>query len=253
MLLVPATTAPTHYLPPTTLTPDLVNVVRWDAFLEALGNLSLHVRIVDKVPTTIEEALHIALNLEALDHSWDVDLKVMAEHQERTTEEVKKKKDKYAKVAAQPIQELSCQCHRLPPCRFLQTFSSCTMHSHSALSRWMQWDVTELKQPPQPAPTPYVTPCSLTVPFGGPCAVLPPSYPTGSFGPMVLPLPMVLPGMAPIVMPAPQLVDQAGWANAQGPGPAVARSMGSHRSGPPRGPCLSCLWTSRAFPPELSE
>jgi len=90
------------YPEPTT---DLVSVVGWDAFLEALGYQSLRVCIFDKVPTTIEEALHIALNLEALDHSQDVDLKMMAKHQECTAEEVKKKKDKYVKVAAQPVPE----------------------------------------------------------------------------------------------------------------------------------------------------
>jgi len=50
-------------------TTGFVNVVGRDAFLEALGDQSLRVRILDKVPTTMEEALRIALNLEAHDRS----------------------------------------------------------------------------------------------------------------------------------------------------------------------------------------
>ena len=44
---------------------ELVDVIGRDAFLEALGDPSLHVRILDKSPLTMEEVLHIALNLEA--------------------------------------------------------------------------------------------------------------------------------------------------------------------------------------------
>jgi len=49
---------------------DLVDAVR-DAFLQALGDPSLHVHILDKSPLTMEEVHHIALNLEALDRSRD--------------------------------------------------------------------------------------------------------------------------------------------------------------------------------------
>ena len=52
------------------MTTDLCNVVGRDAFLEASGNPSLHVRILEKASTTMEEAhICIALNLEALDKS----------------------------------------------------------------------------------------------------------------------------------------------------------------------------------------
>jgi len=57
---------------------DLTNVVGRDAFLEALGNPSLRVRILERVPTTMEEALRIALNLEALDKSRETEAKALA-------------------------------------------------------------------------------------------------------------------------------------------------------------------------------
>jgi len=58
--------------------------------------------IFNKVPTITEEALHIALNLEALDHSQYTEVKLMAEYHERTAEEVTRK-EKYARVAAKPM------------------------------------------------------------------------------------------------------------------------------------------------------
>jgi len=45
----------------------LVDVVDRDAFLEALGDPVFHVRVLAKSPLTVEEALRIALNVEALD------------------------------------------------------------------------------------------------------------------------------------------------------------------------------------------
>jgi len=84
------------------LTMDLVNFVGWDAFLEALGDSSLCVHILDKVPSTMEEALRIALNLEALDCSREVETKVIVERQEHVAEETNKRKDKFVKVAAKP-------------------------------------------------------------------------------------------------------------------------------------------------------
>jgi len=45
---------------------DVVNVVGIDAFLEALDDQSLRIHILHKSPLTMDEALRIALNLEAL-------------------------------------------------------------------------------------------------------------------------------------------------------------------------------------------
>jgi len=45
---------------------EIMNAVGHDAFLEVLGDPSLHMYILDKVPTTMEVALCIALNLQAL-------------------------------------------------------------------------------------------------------------------------------------------------------------------------------------------
>ena len=50
---------------------DFNNVVGRDAFLEVLGDRSLCVRILDKGLMTMEEALWIKLNLEALDRSYE--------------------------------------------------------------------------------------------------------------------------------------------------------------------------------------
>ena len=46
-----------------------MDVVGHEAFLEALGDPELRIRILDKIPTTMDEALGIALNLEALEKS----------------------------------------------------------------------------------------------------------------------------------------------------------------------------------------
>ena len=52
---------------------EIVNVVGREAFLEALGDPGLRIRVLDKGPTNMEEALRIALNLEALDKSKEVE------------------------------------------------------------------------------------------------------------------------------------------------------------------------------------
>jgi len=52
---------------------ELIDVVGRDAFLEALGDPSLRVCILDKSPLTMEEALCIALNLETLDQSRETE------------------------------------------------------------------------------------------------------------------------------------------------------------------------------------
>ena len=74
---------------------EIVNVVGREAFLDALGDPNLRVRILDKGPKNMEEALRIALNLEALDKSKEVEI--------ATSSALEKppKKDKYVKVAAQ--------------------------------------------------------------------------------------------------------------------------------------------------------
>jgi len=69
-------------------TTDLCNAVGRDAFLEALGNPSLRVRILQKVLTTKEEAQYIALNLEALDKSKEAEAKAMGGSQDKVVEEL---------------------------------------------------------------------------------------------------------------------------------------------------------------------
>jgi len=54
-------------------TTDVVTVVRRDAFLKSLADPGLRVRILDKVMMTMEGALQIALNLEALDWSKEAE------------------------------------------------------------------------------------------------------------------------------------------------------------------------------------
>ena len=54
-------------------TSEVVNVVDRDAFLKARDGQSLRVHILDKSWLTMEDALCIALNLEALDCLWEVD------------------------------------------------------------------------------------------------------------------------------------------------------------------------------------
>ena len=57
----------------------LMSVIGRDAFLEAVGNPSLSVCILDKSPTNTQEALHHALTLEVLVKSRHVELKAMAD------------------------------------------------------------------------------------------------------------------------------------------------------------------------------
>jgi len=55
---------------------ELVDVVGRD-YLEALDDPSLRVCILDKSPLTMEEALRIALNLEALDRSRETETRAV--------------------------------------------------------------------------------------------------------------------------------------------------------------------------------
>jgi len=52
---------------------DLSNIVARDAFLDALGDHSLRIRILKKEPENLEEALKLACKLEAHDNSARVD------------------------------------------------------------------------------------------------------------------------------------------------------------------------------------
>jgi len=76
-----------------------MNVVGHDAFLKAFSDPSLHVRISDKVPANVEEALCFTLNLEALDKSRDMEIKAMAD---RTNRADRSETCMYAKVVAKP-------------------------------------------------------------------------------------------------------------------------------------------------------
>lgn len=65
-------------------TNDLVNVVGRDAFLEALGDPSLHVRILAEVPSSMTEALQIVLR--------EAQTRALAEWQKPVVEEPRKKR-----------------------------------------------------------------------------------------------------------------------------------------------------------------
>jgi len=82
---------------------ELVDVVGRDAFLEALGYSNLRVVcILDKFPLTMEEALRIALNLEALDRSREAEMRAMVGHSEPSEEEHRRPRDKFIRVETEP-------------------------------------------------------------------------------------------------------------------------------------------------------
>jgi len=204
-----------------------------------LGDSSLHVRILDKVPTTAEEeALRIVLNLEALDHSWDVEVEVMAEHQECTTEEVTRK-EKYARVAAEPVSGPAVElatASAVPAFADIKQLCDTLAHCTQQMVR-MHWDVMHLTQSLTVLAL-YVTSYPSSVPCGGTYTVPLPSYSSGSFGQQPPQPSMLLPGMTPVVMPALQLIDYTGRATAAlGPIPTIVWSSGPCQNGPPTGPC----------------
>ena len=55
----------------------LMDVVGREEFLNALGDPEMRICILDKLPTTMDESLHIALNIEALEKSRDTHRKVV--------------------------------------------------------------------------------------------------------------------------------------------------------------------------------
>ena len=97
----------------------MVNVVGRDASSEALGDPGLRVQILDKVPATMEEALRIALNLEALDRSKEAEMRVIEGRQELVEEEPRKRKEKYAKLATKPVAESAVESTSERPCKVL--------------------------------------------------------------------------------------------------------------------------------------
>jgi len=72
---------------------EVIDVVGQDAFLEALGDPELRLQILDKVPATMDEALCIALNLEALDKSKETQKKAMEPCEKPSDEEPRRKKE----------------------------------------------------------------------------------------------------------------------------------------------------------------
>jgi len=93
------------------MTTYLCIVVGRDAFLEALGNPSLHVHILEKASTTMEKALRIVLKLEDLDKSKEAEAKAMGGPQDKVVEEPRKKKDRYANVAAKSLSTPTVECN----------------------------------------------------------------------------------------------------------------------------------------------
>ena len=81
---------------------ELVDVIGRDAFLEALGDPSLRICILDKSPLTMEKALRIALNLEALDRSREVETRAMAGQNEPGGEKPRHHRDKFVKAETRP-------------------------------------------------------------------------------------------------------------------------------------------------------
>jgi len=85
-------------------TGSLSEVVARDAFLEALDDPQLRIRILEHDPKTLEDALHIACRREALEHGFRAD--VPSERGFRTdapvrraADEANKRKDKYIRSA----------------------------------------------------------------------------------------------------------------------------------------------------------
>jgi len=81
----------------------LMDIVGREAFLEALGDPELRVRILDKTPTTMDEALRIALNLEALHKSKETQRRAMESHDELSDEELHGIKGKLSRLAVKSV------------------------------------------------------------------------------------------------------------------------------------------------------
>jgi len=125
---------------------EIVNVVGREAFLEALGDPSLRIRILDKGPTNMEEALRIALNLKALDRSRDAEI--------AATSEKPGKRDRFVKAATQVEQQTARQSVSDDTIKQLQvSIQQCCLQIAQ-----IQQDVTGLKQKPSPSAGPFAAP-----------------------------------------------------------------------------------------------
>ena len=88
---------------------SVLDVVGRDAFLDALGDPELRVRVLDKVPTSMDEALRIALNLEALDKSRENYKKTLEPQEELSEDEPRRRKEKSSRLAVKSVETNSNQ------------------------------------------------------------------------------------------------------------------------------------------------
>jgi len=134
---------------------EIVNVVGREAFLDALGDPSLRVRVLDKGPTNMEEALRIALNLEALDNSKEVESAAISEKHSR--------REKFVKTASQEGTNCSDTAARRQndsrsfPDEAIKQLRDSIQQCCSQMAQ-IQQDVAGLKQRPMPPAQPYATP-----------------------------------------------------------------------------------------------
>ena len=133
---------------------ETVNVVGREAFLDALGDPSLRVRILDKGPTNMEETLRIALNLEAFDKSKEVETAIITEKSS--------KKERYVKAATKvgptPSDNVASQQDVSRPSASDNVIKQLQQSINQCCSQMaqLQKDMTGLKQQAAPPANPYV-------------------------------------------------------------------------------------------------
>jgi len=82
---------------------ELMDVVGRDEFLNTLGDPDMRIRILDKMPATMDEALRVALNIEALEKSRDTHRRVVEPPEEYWDDEPRKKKGKSSRLLARAV------------------------------------------------------------------------------------------------------------------------------------------------------
>jgi len=130
---------------------------RCDAFLEALGDPDLRVRILDKVPATMDEALRIALNLEVLDKYKETQKKATELREEPSDEEPRRRKEKPARLAVKSVNGSTSQSEAA---QAMPTFAEVAQLKEALAScvqqmECMQKEFATRSQPAQPDTTMY--------------------------------------------------------------------------------------------------
>jgi len=75
-----------------------------DAFLEALDDPELRLRILEKGVKTMDEALRTAMSLEALDKSKDIRKKAWRSYEDLLDDEPRQKKEKLSRFAVKAVE-----------------------------------------------------------------------------------------------------------------------------------------------------